>query len=164
MIRGVSYDRDTKKWSALAKGDYVLGTDLTLWRINEVCPNGSVSVRGGGLTEEQKLWKAQDPNRDVPIAILHPVDPVAMMRDMIGATPIAWKRHEDDTWLAAPWPLVLPGNHPKDDYIAHLREWHGLRHPGKIEWAALRQMHEEHHTAGIAHPVKHNHPEPSLGG
>jgi hypothetical protein len=160
--RKYGYDRTTKRWSDLDAGDYVIGKDGDLWRILEVHANGSVSVMGGPR-DETALWRAQPIGREVPIAILHPVDPVAMMRDMLGATPIAWKRHDDDTWLAAPWPAALPGNHPGDDYIAHLKEWHGLRHPGKVEWDDLVKMHEEHHTPGITHPVKHTHPAPRLG-
>lgn len=157
------YDRTTKPWGQLTKGDYVIDRSVNLWRVERVNENGTIEVRGGER-DETALWKAQHRLREVPVAILHPVDPVAMMRDMMGATPMAWKRHDDDTWTAAPWPKELPGNHPIDDYAAHLREWHGLRPQPQTSYGDLATMHAQHHTPGITHPVKHVHHEGSLGG
>ena len=155
--RGLLYDTVEMTWAELQPGLHVIGKGGALWRLEE-CRDGRWHAKRH-LDDPGQIWPAQDPTRKVPVAILHPSDPVTMLKDRLGAVPFAYKRNEDDEWLCAPWPLdEKEGNIPRDIYRSHLKEFHGITPEGGIPWEEFARWHEEHHTEGIAHLVKHTHP------
>lgn len=149
-----SYDRGEKRGGDLVAGDYIIANTGTVWRVKD--RRGDLCmVEYDNVTQ---VWPI-DPDRMVPVATLHPADPVHMLRETLNAVAIAFKRNDEGFWIAAPWYEEKPGNEPKDLYLEHMREMHGVKPNPKLEYAELDRFHTEHHTAGIAHAVKHIHPQ-----
>lgn len=145
-------------WGDLELDDEIVDATGTVWRIGAVDLTEATEELSPAFrckNQAGELLTISPKPRDGAVKVMPDTGGrcVALLRDKLGATPLATKRHGEPHWICERWPTEHKGS--MAPFRTHLNLVHSIYADDIKTFAKLVDAHEAAHAAGGGIPHTH---------